>query len=163
MFYPGKKQIISMLLGCLVFVVIGFFLLITYEPPLTAKEWIASWGCVIFFGFGVLVGILFFVRRPFVQVDKDGLKVRALTGRTWSLGWKSIESVRVDSQTIRFRGFSVNRLWWLTVTPVKEAENLVPPKRAFSMSKRRAGRISGSERELVRIKQAIESHRRKPV
>ena len=85
-FRPNKLKNSISLLGCLVFVVIGFFIL-DEDPKI-------GWGCIFFFGLGVVVSLIqFYPNSTYLKLTDEGFEVKGLFRSSFTK-WTDIKDFR---------------------------------------------------------------------
>ena len=85
-FRPNKLKNSILLLGCSIFVAIGFFIL-DKDPKI-------GWGYIIFFGLGVIVSLIqFYPNSTYLKLTDEGFEVKGLF-RTNFTKWADIKDFR---------------------------------------------------------------------
>ena len=74
-FTATRSKAVFLVLGCIAFVVGGYF--IRAEKPLIA------WACMIFFGLGIPLGFaqLFWPNSSYLRLDAEGFEIGSLVGK----------------------------------------------------------------------------------
>lgn len=85
-FRPNKLKNSILFLGCSAFVAIGVFIL-DKDPKI-------GWGCILFFGLGVIVSLIqFYPNSTYLKLTDDGFKVKGLLRSSFTK-WTDVQDFR---------------------------------------------------------------------
>ncbi|MEN2413752.1 STM3941 family protein [Flavobacterium mesophilum] len=130
--YTSKKKSFLLLLACLVFVIVGFYMFMNAEnfigsrsrsPLFTKGIGIVS---VLFFGLGIYVSIRQLIRNQLVLIiDKTGINVNPKKSLSERIEWKNIKGFsEIKIQRTKIVIINVNNSdYW-----IKKEENLIRKK-----------------------------------
>ena len=85
-FRPNKLKNLILFLGCSAFVIIGIFIL-DRDPKI-------GWGCIIFFGLGVIVSLVqFYPNSTYLKLTDDVFEIKSLFRSSFTK-WTDIKDFR---------------------------------------------------------------------
>ncbi|MCC8410722.1 PH domain-containing protein [Mucilaginibacter sp. UR6-1] len=91
---PSKNKMMFLGLGCIAFVMLGIFILISkdnHSEFYNIKKTVIAIVCILFFGLGIIISILSLAdNRPALVLNEEGITINSPIGKTREIPWNTI-------------------------------------------------------------------------